>query len=84
MVDANLLSAFVERWHLETSSFHMPFGEMTITLYDVACLLHLLVRGEFYDQPSGLSEEGAARLVVDLLEVSYDVAKAETARNKGG
>jgi hypothetical protein len=84
MVDANLLSAFVERWHPETSSFHMPFGEMTITLYDVACLLHVPVRGDFYDQPSGLSEEAAARVAVDLLGVSYDVAKAETARNRGG
>jgi len=57
---------------------------MTITLYDMACLLHIPVRGEFYDQPSSLSEEEAARVVVDLLGVSYDVAKAETARNRGG
>src|SRR3954468_20645308 len=26
MLDAPLLSAFVERWHPETSSFHLPFG----------------------------------------------------------
>ncbi|GAU50601.1 hypothetical protein TSUD_410110 [Trifolium subterraneum] len=44
-VDPQILSAFTERWHPETSSFHMPFGEMTITLDDVVCLLHIPVRG---------------------------------------
>ncbi|XP_058784828.1 protein MAIN-LIKE 1-like [Vicia villosa] len=46
-IDVNLVSAFVERWHIETSSFHMPFGEITITLDDVASLLHLPIRGLF-------------------------------------
>jgi len=84
MVDANLLSAFVERWHPETSSFHMPFGEMTITLYDVACLLHIPIKGDFYDQPPSVSEEGAAALAEELLGVTYDEARAETTRNRGG
>ena len=39
--DRGLVSAFVERWHKETSSFHLPIGEVTITLDDVASLLHL-------------------------------------------
>jgi len=29
------MSAFVERWHKETSSSHLPVGEVTITLDDV-------------------------------------------------
>ncbi|KAH1188418.1 Protein MAIN-LIKE 1 [Glycine max] len=29
--DQGLLSSFVERWHRETSSFHLPVGELTIT-----------------------------------------------------
>lgn len=43
--DRNLISAFVERWHPETNSFHLPFGEMTITLDDVHCLTGLNVKG---------------------------------------
>ncbi|XP_058726630.1 protein MAIN-LIKE 1-like [Vicia villosa] len=40
-VDTHLLSAFVERWHPETSSYHMPFGEITIMIdYDA---IHLSV-----------------------------------------
>lgn len=48
IVNHELLSAFVERWHPETSSFHLPFGEMTITLDDVSSLLHLPVYGSFF------------------------------------
>ena len=44
-LDKGLISAFVERWHKETNSFHLPFGEMTITLNDVSCLPHIPIRG---------------------------------------
>ena len=30
-----ILFAFAERWHKETSSFHLPIGEMSITLNDM-------------------------------------------------
>ena len=36
-----LMFAFVERWHKETSNLYLPVGEVTITLDDVALLLHL-------------------------------------------
>ena len=40
-----LLMTLCERWHPETSTFHMPLGEMTVTLDDVACLKHLQIEG---------------------------------------
>ena len=41
LIDHGMICAFVERWHEETSNFHLPFGEMIVTLDDVTCLLHL-------------------------------------------
>ncbi|KAG5557552.1 hypothetical protein RHGRI_007705 [Rhododendron griersonianum] len=40
-----LVSAFVERWHPETNSFHFRFGEMAITLDDVPYLIGVPVEG---------------------------------------
>ncbi|XP_028223405.1 protein MAIN-LIKE 2-like [Glycine soja] len=46
--DRGLLSSFVERWHRETSSFHLPVGELIIMLDDVSLLLHLPVIGDLH------------------------------------
>ncbi|QHO28580.1 uncharacterized protein DS421_7g217950 [Arachis hypogaea] len=45
-VDEPLLSAFIERWRPETHTFHMPFGECTVTLEGVAYQLGLPIDGE--------------------------------------
>jgi hypothetical protein len=45
-VDWGLLTAFTERWQPETGTFHLPVGEMTITLDDVSCLLHIPISGK--------------------------------------
>ncbi|GAU22927.1 hypothetical protein TSUD_326990 [Trifolium subterraneum] len=82
-VDPQILSALTERWHPETSSFHMPFGEMTITLDDVVCLLHIPVRGIFYTPVPVFMEEAAA-LATELLGVPYEEAYLETSRQRGG
>ena len=44
-VETSLLSALVDRWRLETHTFHMPFGEITVTLKDVAMITGLPIRG---------------------------------------
>ena len=39
------LTALVDRWRPETHSFHLPCGEMTITLQDIAMILGPPIRG---------------------------------------
>ncbi|KAK5802845.1 hypothetical protein PVK06_030471 [Gossypium arboreum] len=39
------ISAFAERWRPETHTFHLPCGECTITLEDVALQLGLTIDG---------------------------------------
>ena len=43
--DAPLLSALVDHWRPETHTFHFRWGEMTVTLQDVAMLTGLPLRG---------------------------------------
>eukprot|EP00261_Vitis_vinifera_P039130 XP_019080373.1 PREDICTED: serine/threonine-protein phosphatase 7 long form homolog [Vitis vinifera] len=44
-LDWGLITSLVERWRPETHTFHLPVGEMTITLQDVAVILGLRIHG---------------------------------------
>ena len=77
-----LISAFVERWHNETSTFHLPVGELTITLDDVSSILHFPITGALHSFHA-LSTEEARFLLTELLEVSAEEARAETALTRG-
>ncbi|XP_014511726.1 protein MAIN-LIKE 1-like [Vigna radiata var. radiata] len=65
-VNRGLLLAFVERFHFETSSFHFPVCEMSVTLDDVSSLLHLLVLGQLCNLEEVDFEE-SRRAIVELL-----------------
>ena len=80
--DKGLMSAFVERWHRETSSFHLPVGEMTITLDDVSSLLHLPITGAFY-MYEGIDSLTAVEKLVELLGVRASEAQVETHQCSG-
>ncbi|KAH1213693.1 Protein MAINTENANCE OF MERISTEMS [Glycine max] len=75
--DPGLISAFTERWHRETNTFHLPVGELTITLDDVACLLHLPITGALHRFEPQVVDE-VVLLMTELLEVSSQEARAET------
>lgn len=44
-ISHGFVCAMSERWHADTSNFHLPVGEMNITLDDVACLLGIPITG---------------------------------------
>ncbi|KAG5554363.1 hypothetical protein RHGRI_012028 [Rhododendron griersonianum] len=75
-----LLSAFVERWHPETNSFHFRFGEMTITLDDVPQLVGLQVEGLAVHAVKKTREECLA-MVQRCLGVEADVAENKVTTN---
>ena len=45
-IDHCLISALVEQWRPKTHTFHLPHGEMSITLQDVEVLYGLPIEGE--------------------------------------
>ncbi|KAK9166870.1 hypothetical protein Scep_002061 [Stephania cephalantha] len=77
-----LISAFVERWQPETNTFHLPFGEMSISLEDVSFLLKIPVTGkvvevENFARYTEESRSGAIKMVSNLLGVSVEEAEEE-------
>ena len=82
IIDKGIIAALSERWHHETSSFHLPVGEMTITLNDVAALTHLRIDGEFQTPPR-LTSAMAPSVLVEYLRMSPVEAQEEVVLQKG-
>ncbi|CAH9076878.1 unnamed protein product [Cuscuta europaea] len=51
-VDHSLISTLVERWRSETHTFHLPFGEVGISLQDVSIILGFPIRGRPLSGPT--------------------------------
>ena len=67
---------------METSSFHLLVGEVTITFDDVVSLLHLPIIGAFHSFDT-IHVDKVVLMLVELLEVTGDEARAETVRCHG-
>ncbi|PNX92794.1 serine/threonine-protein phosphatase [Trifolium pratense] len=74
--------AFAERWHADTSTFHMPSGEITVTLDDVSCRLHLPVTGLLLDH-TPISKDQGEQVLTNLLGAEPADAHSEVAKTKG-
>lgn len=79
--DAGLITAFVERWRPETHTFHLRFGEATITLEDVHHILGLRTTGDpvIHDEDR-ISLDDCRRTIGELLGVYPD----DTVVNRAG
>ena len=44
-IDHALITGLAKRWHPETNTFHLPIGEVTMTLEDVAYIYGLPING---------------------------------------
>ncbi|KAG8492470.1 hypothetical protein CXB51_009567 [Gossypium anomalum] len=55
----DLISVLVERWRPETHTFHLPCGECTVTLEDVALQLGLPIDGSPVTGVSAIAESAA-------------------------
>ncbi|XP_052731197.1 protein MAIN-LIKE 1-like [Vigna angularis] len=80
--DHGLIVALSERWHIETNTFHLPIGEMTVTLDDVMNLLHLPIMGQFCEVEE-LEYDEARSHIMELLGVDHDKASAEMKQSRG-
>jgi len=78
-----MITTMCERWHLETNSFHLPVGEMRITLDDVANLLRILIKGCLLDYEKKVSQEHGVNLMVRLLGV-LEVAAVKVCKYEFG
>jgi len=71
--------ALSKRWQQETVNFHLPVGEVTITLDNVACLLGTPITGRLLPDEELTREEGIQMMQMDLLFTEEAAAK-EVAR----
>ena len=62
-----LISALVERWRPETHTFHLPHGEMSITLQDVDVIFGLPIDDEVLVGLTAVVDGDWSQLYIELL-----------------
>lgn len=70
-INHDKLSAFVERWYSETPSVHLTHGDISITLDDVSCILHLLIKGRLLDHDRVIRDEAMELMVTYLGAIPW-------------
>lgn len=83
VINHELISALVERWLLGTSSFHLPFSEMTITTDDVSNLLHLPLTGSFFTSPDMFNSDTSIEEGMELLGIPQLDCVVNTNKTRG-
>ena len=66
-IDHCLISTLVERWWPETYTFHLPYGEMSITLQDMEVIYGLPIEGEVLVGPTVVVDRDWSQLCMELL-----------------
>ena len=66
-IDHCIISALVKRWRPETHTFHLPHGEMSITLQDVEVIFGLPIDGEVLVGPTAMEDGDWSQVCRELL-----------------
>jgi len=61
-----MLTALMERWDLNSNTFHLPIGELTVTLEDVYRITRLPIKGKLVNMTPILSMDQAERWAIWL------------------
>jgi len=80
-IDVSLMQGLAERWRPETHTFHLPVGEMTVTLGDVSALWGLRIDG---DPIGGISDHPELqRMIPELLGCDPKTLQKKYKKKKG-